>query len=101
MSGGSRPAGFLDGLGFPTSGLPACVQQVLERLSLDGFVRHAPGTEARYHRAVRSPQRGCVRVAGQVEVEAFGQLGLSVCCSHTLYNVARRLLDHTPMHPSA
>ena len=62
--GGSWPTGFFDGLGFPASGLPARAQQVLKRLSLYDFVRHTPGTEACHHRAVRSPKRGCVRVAG-------------------------------------
>ena len=83
------------------SGLPARGQKILKRLSLEGFVRHTPGTEARNHRAVRAPQRGCVRVAGQVEAVAFGQLGWSVYYPDTLLNVARRLLDHTLMHPSA
>jgi hypothetical protein len=64
-------------------------------------VRHTLGTEARHHRAVRSPQCGCVRVAGQVKAVAFGQLGWSVCSPHTLLNVARRLLDHTLIYPSA
>ena len=62
--GGSWPTGFFDGLGFPASKLPTRAQQVLKRLSLYGFVRHTLGTEASYHRAVRSPKRGCVRVAG-------------------------------------
>ena len=82
-------------------GLPARVQQVLERLSLYGLAGHAPDTEACHDRAVRSLQRGCVWVAGQVEAVAFGQLGWSMCCPHVLLNVARRLLDHTLIHPSA
>jgi hypothetical protein len=41
---------------------PARAQQVIERLSLDGLVRHAPSAEACCHRAVRTPERGCVRV---------------------------------------
>jgi hypothetical protein len=99
--GGSWPTGVFDGLAFPASGLPARAQQVLKRLSLEDFVRHTPGTEACHHRAVRAPKRGCVRVAGQVEAVAFGQPGWSVCCPHALLNVARRLLDHTLVHPSA
>jgi hypothetical protein len=99
--GGSWATGFFDGLGFPASKLPTCAQQVLKRLSLEGFVRYTPGTEASHHRAVRAPQRRCVRVAGQVEAVAFGQLGWSVCCPHALLNVARRLLDHTLINPSA
>jgi len=99
--GGSWPTGFFDGLGFAASKLPTRAQHVLKRLLLYGFVHHTPGTEARHHRAVRSPQHGCVRVAGQVEAVAFGQLGWSVCCPHALLNVARRLLDHTRIHRSA
>jgi hypothetical protein len=64
-------------------------------------VGQTPGTEARHHRAVRSPQRGCVRVAGQVEAVAFEQLAWSVCSPYALLNVARRLLDHALIHPSA
>ena len=45
-------------------GLPARVQQVLERLSLYGFVRHAPNGEAGHHRAVRASQSRRVRVGG-------------------------------------
>jgi hypothetical protein len=59
-------------------------QQVVPRLSLDGFGRRAPGAEARHHRGVRTPQRGCIRVTGQVEAVAFGQPECSVCCP-TLY----------------
>jgi hypothetical protein len=55
----------------------------------------------RHHSAVRAPQRWCVRVAGQVEAVALGQLGWSVCCPHRFLNVARRLLDHSLIHPSA
>ena len=93
--------GSFDGFGCPASKLPTRAQQVLKRLSLYGFVRHTPGTEARHHRAARSPQRGCVRVAGQVEAVALGQLGWSLRSPHALLNVARRLLDHTLIHPSA
>jgi hypothetical protein len=73
---------------------PARAQQVLQDLSLDGFACHAHRGEARHHRAVRTPERGRVRVAGQVEAVAFGQSGWLVCCPHALFNVARRLLDH-------
>jgi hypothetical protein len=62
--GGSWPTGVFDGLAFPASGLVTRAQQVLKRLSLEGFVGNTPGTEARHHRAVRAPKRGCVRVAG-------------------------------------
>jgi hypothetical protein len=62
--GGFWPTSFFDGLGFPASGLPAHALQVLKRLSLYGFVRHTPGTEACHHRAVWAPQRGCVWVIG-------------------------------------
>ena len=73
-------------------GLPARVQQVLERLSLYGLAGHAPDTEACHHRAVRAPQRRCVWVIGKVEAVAFGQLRSSVCFSHAAPNVTRRLL---------
>jgi hypothetical protein len=73
----------------------ARAQQVLERLSLDGFGRHAPGAEVRNYCGVRATQRGYIRVTGQVEAVAFGQPGRSVCSPHALLNVARRLLDHT------
>jgi hypothetical protein len=36
--GGSWPTGVFDGLAFPASGLIARTQQVLKRLSLEGFV---------------------------------------------------------------
>ena len=62
--GGSWPTGVFDGLAFPASGLVARAQQVLKRLSLEGFVGNTPGAEARHHCAVRAPKRGCVRVAG-------------------------------------
>jgi hypothetical protein len=64
-------------------------------------VRHTLGIEARHHRAVRAPQRGCVWVIGEVDAVAFGQLGWSMCWPHALLNVARRLLDYTLIHPSA
>jgi hypothetical protein len=35
-------------------------------------VRQTPGTEATQHRAVRSPQRGCVRDAGRIIHRARG-----------------------------
>src|SRR5215213_3361811 len=76
-------------------GLPARVQQVLERLSLYGLVGHAPETEACHHRSVRAPQRRCVWVIGKVEAVAFGQLRWSVCFSHAALNVTRRLPDQT------
>jgi hypothetical protein len=82
----------LDALGFPAPGLPVRVQQVLERLSLEGLVGHSPETEACHHRAVRAPQRRCVRVIGKVEAVAFGQLRSSVCFSHAALHVTRRLL---------
>ena len=70
--GGAPFAGSLDGFAFPaSSGPPARAQQVLERLSLDGLAHRALGTEAGHHRAVRAPQRGCVRIAGQLEAVAF------------------------------
>ena len=50
--------------GSASSWLPARAQQVLERLSLYGFVRHAPHSEARHHRAVRASQSRCVWVCG-------------------------------------
>jgi hypothetical protein len=62
--GGAWPTEVFDGLAFPASGLPARAQQVLKRLSLEGFVGNTPGAEARHHCAVRAPKRGCVRVAG-------------------------------------
>ena len=62
---------------------------------------HTPGTEAIHHRVVRSPQRGRVRVAGQVKAVAFGKLGWSVCSPHALLNVARRLLDPHPYSPES
>jgi hypothetical protein len=65
-------------LGFPAPGLPARVQQVLERLSLYGFVLHTPGTEACHHPSFLALQRRCVRVIGEVEAEAFGQPRWSV-----------------------
>jgi hypothetical protein len=90
--GRSWPTERLDALGFSAPGLPARVQQVLERLSLYGLVGHAPGTEACHHRAVRASQRRRVWVIGQVEAVAFGQLRWSVCFSHAALNVTRRLL---------
>ena len=59
----------------------ACAQQVLERLSLDGFGRHAPGAEARNHCGIRAPQRGCIRVAGQVSAKASLGCDLGVWAS--------------------
>jgi hypothetical protein len=38
-------------------------------------VCQAPGGEARHHRAIRTPESGRVRVAGQIEAVASGQLG--------------------------
>ena len=63
-------------------------------------MRHTPGTEAGHHRAVWAPQRGCVWVIDEVDAVAFWQLWWSMCCPHALLNVARRLLDHTLIHPS-
>ena len=63
-------------------------------------MRQTPGTEARHHRAVWAPQRGCVWVIDEVDAVAFGQLGWSMCYPHALLNVARRLLDHILIHPS-
>jgi hypothetical protein len=70
-------------------------QQVLQRRLLDVLDPHAPGDEARDHRAVRAPQSGRVGIAGQIEAVASGQPGWYVYCPHALFNVARRLLDHT------
>jgi len=41
---------------------------------LDGLLAHAPGAEACYHDAVGAPERGCVRVVGQIQAVAFWQL---------------------------
>jgi hypothetical protein len=96
----------VDSLKFALRGYPGrCqgdrAQQVLKRSSFEGFVRQTPGTEAIHYRAVRSPQRGCVRVAGQVEAVAFEQLGWSVSSPHALLNVARRLLNPHPYSPES
>ena len=83
-------------------GLPARVQQVLERLSLYGLAGHAPDTDACHHRAVRAPQRRCVWVIGEVEAVALGQLRWSVCFSHAALKVTRRFVpDQIPIHRSA
>ena len=63
---------------------------------------HAPETEACHHRSVRAPQGRCVRVLGEVEAVAFGQLRWSVCFSQAALNVTLRLPpDQTLIHPSA
>ncbi len=82
-------------------GFGARAQKVLERLSLDGLVRQAPGAKACHYGAVRAPQRGRVRVAGRVQAVAFGQLRWSPCSSHASLNVVPQRPDHAPIPPSA
>src|SRR5215210_777350 len=76
-------------------------QHILQRLLLDNPGGHASGTKARHHNAVRTPQRGRVRVARQVQAVAFWQLWWSLFSSHTLVNVARGRLDHALIHPAS
>ena len=66
-----RPAALQAKFALPNS----AEQQILERLLLDGFDPQAPGAEARNHRAVRAPESGRVRIAGQIEAVASGQPG--------------------------
>jgi hypothetical protein len=81
--------------------LRARAQQILERLSLDGLVRHAPRNEARHRGAIRTSQRGRVRIADQVQAVAFWQLLRSACSYHASLNGVPRRPDHTLIRRSA